>query len=102
MQVEQLLLIQDEYKQALPASLSGPDIKVRIPPELMPHDETALHYFDMYFINAHPYVPVINKALFYQQWHTNREAISPLILEAIFAIAGRLATRTAVVSSCIE
>jgi hypothetical protein len=56
----------------------------------MPDDETALHYFDMYFMNVHPYVPVINKALFYQQWRTNREAISPLILEAIFVIAGRL------------
>lgn len=79
----------------MPASLSGPDLKVRIPPELMPDDETALHYFDIYFINVHPYVPVINKALFYQQWHTNREAISPLILEAIFAIAGRLADEPA-------
>jgi hypothetical protein len=85
----------DEYKHALPASLSGPDLKVRIPPELMPEDETSLHYFDMYFMNVHPYVPVINKALFYQQWHTNREAISPLILEAIFAIAGRLADEPA-------
>ena len=81
----------DEYKNVLPPSLSGPDLKVRIPPELMPDDETVLHYFDMYFTNVHPYVPVLNKAHFYQQWHTNREAISPLILEAIFAIAGRLA-----------
>ena len=80
----------DEYKDVLPPNLSGPDLKVRIPPELMPDDETALHYFDMYFANVHPYVPVLNKALFYQQWHTNRESISPLILEAIFAIAGRL------------
>jgi hypothetical protein len=61
----------------------------------MPDDETALHYFDMYFMNVHPYVPVLNKALFYQQWHTNRDAISPLILEAIFAIAGRLADEPA-------
>jgi len=61
----------------------------------MPDDETALHYFDMYFMNVHPYVPVLNKALFYQQWHTNREAISPLILEAVFAIAGRLADEPA-------
>jgi hypothetical protein len=80
---------------ALPASLSDPDIKVRIPPELMPDDETALRYFDMYFMNVHPYVPAINKALFCQQWHTNRDAISPLILEAIFAIAGRLTNEPA-------
>ena len=81
----------DEYKTTLPPLLSGPGMKIRIPPELMPDDETTLHYFDMYFMNVHPYVPVLNKTLFYQQWHTNRESISPLILEAIFAIGGRLA-----------
>ena len=85
----------DEFKDVLPPTLSGPDLKVRIPPELMPDDETALHYFDMYFMNVHPYVPVLNKALFYHQWHTNRDSISPLILEAIFAIAGRLADEPA-------
>ncbi|TVY90949.1 Cutinase transcription factor 1 alpha [Lachnellula willkommii] len=85
----------DEYKDVLPVSVPGPDLKVRIPPELMPDEETVLHYFDMYFVNVHPYVPVLNKALFYHQWHTNREAISPLILEAMFAIAGRLADEPA-------
>lgn len=85
----------DEYKNALPSNLSGPDLKIRIPPELMPDEETIMHYFDVYFLNVHPYVPVLNKTLFYQQWHTNREAISPLILEAIFAIAGRLADEPA-------
>lgn len=81
----------DVYKDALPSITSGPDLKIRIPPELMPDEETALHYFDLYFSNVHPYVPVLNKTLFYQQWHSNRESISPLILEAIFAIAGKLA-----------
>lgn len=85
----------DEYKNVLPVSAPGPDLKVRIPPELMPDEETVMHYFDMYFLNVHPYVPVLNKASFYHQWHTNREAISPLILEAIFAIAGRLADEPA-------
>lgn len=80
----------DEYKHVFTQSMPGPDLKVRIPPELMPDEETASHYFNMYFANVHPYVPVLNKALFYQQWHTNREAISPLILEAIFSIGGRL------------
>jgi hypothetical protein len=80
----------DEYKHVF-STLSGPDLKVRIPPELMPDDETVLHYFNLYFTNVHPYVPVLNKTLFYHQWHTNRDAISPLILEAIFAIAGKLA-----------
>lgn len=85
----------DDFKAVLPPTLSGPDLKIRIPPELMPDEETVMHYFDMYFMNVHPYVPVLNKTLFYQQWHTNREAISPLILEAIFAIAGRLADEPA-------
>lgn len=80
----------DAYKNVLPPSLSGPDLKVRIPPELMPNDDTAMRYFEEYFMNVHPYVPVLNKSLFYQQWHTNREAISPLILEAVFAISERL------------
>lgn len=65
-------------------------MKIRIPPELMPDEETSLRYFDIYFTNVHPYVPVLNKTLFYQQWHSNRDSISPLLLEAIFAIAGRL------------
>lgn len=80
----------DEYKNALPPITLSADMKIRIPPELLPDEQTILHYFDMYFTNVHPYVPVLNKSLFYQQWHTNRDAISPLILEAIFAIAGRL------------
>lgn len=85
----------DNYKLALPPTMSGSDLKIRIPPELMPDDETVLHYFDMYFNDVHPYVPVLNKSLFYHQWHTNRESISPLILEAIFAITGRLADEPA-------
>ncbi|KAJ4297277.1 hypothetical protein N0V88_004195 [Collariella sp. IMI 366227] len=81
----------DEYKVLLPALATGPGTKVRIPPELMPDDDTVLHYLDLYFVNAHPYVPVLDKDYFYHQWHNNRESISPLILEAMFAIAGRLA-----------
>lgn len=81
----------DDFEANLPPLVSGPGSRVRIPPELMPDDETVLHYFDLYFSTVHPYVPVINKTTFLQQWQTNRESISPLLLEAIFAIAGRLA-----------
>ncbi|KAK0729018.1 hypothetical protein B0T21DRAFT_349950 [Apiosordaria backusii] len=86
----------DEYKSLLPplaAGLGGS--KIRIPPELMPDDDTVLQYLDLYFTNAHPYVPVLDKAHFYQQWHDNRDSISPLLLEAIFAISGRLADEPA-------
>lgn len=85
----------DEYKNLLPPTTTGPDMKIRIPPELMPDEETSMHYFDLFFTHVHPYVPVLNKSAFYQQWHTNRETISPLVLEAIFAIAGRLADEPA-------
>lgn len=71
--------------------MSAPGLKIRIPPELMPDEETALHYFDLYFTHVHPYVPVLCKTIFYQQWSGDRDAISPLILEAMFAIGGRLA-----------
>ncbi|KAI8624232.1 fungal-specific transcription factor domain-containing protein [Xylariaceae sp. FL1651] len=85
----------DEYKNALPSVLSGPGSKIRIPPELMPDDEVILHYFHLYFAHVHPYVPVLNKAQLYHQWNTNRESISPLLLEAIFAVAERLADEPA-------
>ncbi|KAJ9132995.1 Lipase regulator 1 [Pleurostoma richardsiae] len=81
----------DEYKSPLPPMMSGPGLKIRIPPELMPDDETILHYFDLFFAHVHPYVPVLDRSTFYQQWQKNRDSVSPLIIEAIFAIAGRLA-----------
>ncbi|KAH9894612.1 hypothetical protein F4778DRAFT_747670 [Xylariomycetidae sp. FL2044] len=85
----------DDFKNTLPPMLSGPGLKIRIPPELMPDEETIMQYFELYFANVHPYVPVLNKAQLYQQWNTNRESISPLLLEAIFAVAGRLADEPA-------
>lgn len=57
----------------------------------MPDEETALHYFDLFFSNIHPYVPVLDRSAFYRQWQTNRDSISPLVLEAVFALAGRIA-----------
>lgn len=83
----------DDFKGILPPMPSGS--KIRIPPELMPDDATIMHYFELYFTNVHPYVPVLNKTQLYNQWHTNRESISPLLLEAIFAVAGRLADEPA-------
>ncbi|KAI1160722.1 fungal-specific transcription factor domain-containing protein [Nemania serpens] len=85
----------DEYKNTLPPVHAGPGSKIRIPPELMPDEETIMHYFDLYFAHVHPYVPVLNKAQLYRQWNTNRESISPLLLEAIFAVAERLADEPA-------
>lgn len=78
----------DDFKAVMPPMTAG---RIRIPPALMPDEETAQQYFDLYFTNIHPFLPALSKPIFYQQWNTNRSAISPLILEAIFAIGGRLA-----------
>lgn len=81
----------EEYETVrLPALTTGSGAAVRIPPELMPTDEEAMEYFEVFFSSIHPYVPVISKRYFYQQWHTNRKDLSPLLLEAIFACAGRM------------
>jgi hypothetical protein len=64
--------------------------QIRIPPALMPSQEEAIRAFDTYFTNVHPYVPVLNKSQFYHQWQNDPASISPLVLEAIFANAGRL------------
>jgi len=49
-----------------------------------------MEWFEIFFTHIHPYVPVISKPYFYQQWRSSRRSISPLILEAIFACAGRM------------
>ncbi|KAI9806902.1 MAG: hypothetical protein M1833_002560 [Piccolia ochrophora] len=79
----------DEYIRNLP-SPSGPHQTIQIPPKIMPSDPHALRYFNIFFTEIHPYVPVLNKNFFYQQWHNNRESISVLLLEAIFACASTL------------
>ncbi|TKA70266.1 hypothetical protein B0A49_05071 [Cryomyces minteri] len=78
----------EEYEIHLPPHISL-DLTVRIPPEMMPLDYRAMQYFDYFFTNIHPYVPVINRSYFYQQWHADRGSISPLILEGIFACSSR-------------
>lgn len=87
---EPLLPDEDEYKTSLPPLVSGPGMKVRIPPELMPDEETMLHYLEVFFANVHPYIPVLDRSTFYRQWQTDRQSISPLVLEAVFALAGRI------------
>jgi hypothetical protein len=74
----------EEYEMNLPNTAS-PDGKIRIPTEMMPSENQALQYFDYFFSNIHPFVPVLNRQFFYNQWATDRESISPLLLESIFA-----------------
>ena len=78
----------EEIDIVLPPSVST-DLTVRIPPEMMPSEERAMDYFGYYFEYIHPYVPVLNRQAFYEQWRTVRHSISPLILEGIFACVAR-------------
>jgi hypothetical protein len=80
----------EEPEAALPPFSIWPHAKVCIPPKMMPSDEIALQYFDIYFTHIHPYVPVLHQQAFFLQWNTTRASISPLILEGIFALAARL------------
>jgi len=87
--------MQDEYEVRLPPLTTGRGSHVRIPPELMPSHEDSMHYFDVFFNDVHPYVPVVNRSYFFRQWQTDRSTISPLLLEAIFACAGRMSDEPA-------
>lgn len=78
----------DDVDVVLPASV-GTDTTVRIPPEMMPSEERALDYFGFFFTYIHPYVPVLSRRMFYDQWSNARQTISPLLLEAIFACVSR-------------
>lgn len=80
----------EEVEVKLPPTAMGSGSTVRIPPDFMPPEEQCLAWFEIFFAHVHPYVPVLSKSYFYQQWQTNRQSISPLILEAIFACVGRM------------
>ncbi|KAJ6013265.1 hypothetical protein N7540_007856 [Penicillium herquei] len=82
--------IQEEAEMKLPPLSTGAGAKIRIPPELMPAEEDVMEYFKIYFDEIHPYVPVIPRAHLYYQWQNDRRSISPLLLEALFACAGRV------------
>lgn len=82
--------VQDDVDERLPPLSTGAGATIRIPPELMPADDDVMNYFKIYFDEVHPYVPVIPRAHLYYQWQNDRHSISPLLLEALFACAGRL------------
>ena len=56
----------------------------------MPSEEQAMAYFEFFFANVHPYVPVINRSAFFKQWSLDKYSISPLVLEGIFACSSQL------------
>jgi hypothetical protein len=76
--------VQD-HDVELPHTGLSADMRIRIPEQMMPTDAQALEYFDYFFTHIHPFVPVLCQFDFYQSWHRDRDSISPLILEAVFA-----------------
>lgn len=82
--------IQDDAEERLPPLSTGAGSAIRIPPELMPPDDEVMSYFKTYFDHIHPYVPAIHRSHLYYQWQNDRSSISPLLLEALFACAGRM------------
>jgi hypothetical protein len=60
-----------------------------------------LEYFKYYFTNIHPFIPVLSQHDFYQQWAHDRDSISPLLLEAIFACVTAMLNDTAEFSKWI-
>lgn len=82
--------IQEPEPKIAAAFSTDAGSQIRIPPALMPPQDEALQAFETFFRDIHPYVPVLNKNQFYHQWHNDKESISPLVLEAVFANAGRL------------
>lgn len=84
----------EEVEVLLPIQV-GHGSTVRIPVEMMPPEEVAAKYFEYYFTNVHPYVPVLNRNYFRMQWAQDRNTISPLILEGIFACATQMLNQPA-------
>ncbi|KAI5780667.1 fungal-specific transcription factor domain-containing protein [Peziza echinospora] len=80
----------DDYEEN-PSFVPGThEFAVRIPIQDMPSEEEAADLFDIYFRDVHPYLPIVNKSSLLRQWNSSRESISPLLLETIFATAGRI------------
>jgi hypothetical protein len=79
-----------EDDEDLPAFSTAAGSQIRIPPALMPSNEEASKLFQDFFKHVHPYVPVLCRSYFYHQWQQDRNAISPLLLEAVLACAGQV------------
>ncbi|OAL66027.1 C6 finger domain-containing protein [Trichophyton rubrum] len=84
-----------ECEQSLPPLYNGANSSLQFPAELMPSDTEALEYFRVYFDDLHPYLPVIPRNYFYEQWRREKWDISPLLLSALFACSARALNDTA-------
>lgn len=79
-----------EDEEEFPAFSTAAGSQIRIPPALMPSNEEASRAFQDFFRHVHPYVPVLCRNYFYHLWQKDRNAISPLLLEAVLACAGQV------------
>ncbi|KAH8701151.1 putative C6 finger domain protein [Talaromyces proteolyticus] len=82
--------VQEDSDEEFTRLSTGAGSTIRIPPALMPSNDEAAKYFKIFFADIHPYVPVVHRLHLYQQWRNDRSAISPLLLEALFACAARM------------
>lgn len=56
------------------------DVRPHLPPE-----DLAMHLIDLYFETVHPYMPVLNKTQFYNDWQgPHRSSMSPYLLVSLF------------------
>ncbi len=75
--------------------LNGPPVlgfPVPLDPTYVPADDLAMILFDIYFGDIHPYIPIIDKTQFLQDWVHRRDAMNPYLLFSIFGIAARFST----------
>ncbi|KAF3482040.1 putative C6 finger domain protein [Arthroderma uncinatum] len=84
-----------ECEESLPSLYSGSGSSLQFPAELMPSDSEAMGYFKIYFDDIHPYLPVVPRNYFYEQWRREKWDISPLLLSALFACSARALNDTA-------
>ncbi|OLL25468.1 Cutinase transcription factor 1 alpha [Neolecta irregularis DAH-3] len=72
---------------------------IQVRKDLLPPEPLANALLDIYFADIHPYMPVINKSLFYHQWRYERENMSLFLLECMFGTACRLCEGPAIQDS---
>ncbi|RIA93243.1 fungal-specific transcription factor domain-containing protein [Glomus cerebriforme] len=63
---------------------------------IMPNNDIVEHLLALYWANVHPYVPVLNKRFFLQQRENSSDPVSPLLLNAIFAVSAEFSERPSV------
>ncbi|RHZ43719.1 hypothetical protein Glove_880g8 [Diversispora epigaea] len=82
-----------------PVSISKPEPKLPSIEDrysLIPNEDTVNHLLGLYWVNVHPYVPVINKSIFLQQRENSNDPPSVLLLNAMFAVAAEFSDRPSI------